>query len=158
MQVRSLWSLSLFGCLSLSEHLCVWCLLGGGGGAACVYKLLLSPCLGSRFCLRPGAGVCTPAVQTSATDTSALGAARAVVGSRGLLGFYRGMAAPLATVAAYNAIVFGTWGAVERVLSPSGGSAAVRNARAGVRIHAAVDTPPRLEPSALIPAGHLDSA
>lgn len=59
-------------------------------------------------------------MQTSATDTSALGAARAVVGSRGLLGFYRGMAAPLATVAAYNAIVFGTWGAVERVLSPSG--------------------------------------
>ncbi len=88
-----------------------------------------APFCGPRLCTRPGAALSVqvpspgPLLQTSATQTSVLGAARAVVGARGPLGFYRGMAAPLATVAAYNAIVFGTWGAVERVLSPGGGFA-----------------------------------
>ena len=50
----------------------------------------------------------------------AIDTVRSVVGTHGPLGLYRGMAAPLATVAAFNALLFSTWGALERLLSPDG--------------------------------------
>ncbi|PSC71230.1 Mitochondrial carnitine acylcarnitine carrier [Micractinium conductrix] len=78
-------------------------------------------------------------MQTSAGGVSAGSAVRRVVGTLGPLGFYRGMGAPLATVAAYNALVFSSWGAVERVLSPdgaplTGGQAMLAGAIAGVPV------------------------
>lgn len=56
-----------------------------------------------------------------------MGAARRIVGTHGPLGMYRGLAAPLATVAAFNAVLFSSWGATERMLSPDGGCAGVRD-------------------------------
>ena len=51
---------------------------------------------------------------------SAVGAARSTVAAQGPLGLYKGMLAPLATVAAFNAVLFSSRGLAERVLSPDG--------------------------------------
>lgn len=51
---------------------------------------------------------------------SAMGALRSAVAAEGPFGLYKGMGAPLATVAAFNAVLFSSRGAVERVLSPDG--------------------------------------
>lgn len=51
---------------------------------------------------------------------SAMQAVRTTVAAQGPLGMYKGMMAPLATVAAFNAVLFGARGVAERVLSPDG--------------------------------------
>lgn len=51
---------------------------------------------------------------------SAMGALRSAVAAEGPFGLYKGMGAPLATVAAFNAVLFSSRGAVERLLSPDG--------------------------------------
>lgn len=51
---------------------------------------------------------------------SAMGAVRSTIAAQGPLGLYKGMLAPLATVAAFNAVLFSSRGAAERVLSPDG--------------------------------------
>lgn len=54
---------------------------------------------------------------------SAVAATRQIVLSHGVLRLYKGMGAPLATVAAFNAVLFSSWGALERViLGPEGGT------------------------------------
>lgn len=78
-------------------------------------------------------------MQVGSADTTAMGAARRIVGTHGPLGMYRGLAAPLATVAAFNAVLFSSWGATERMLSPDGcpltvGQAMLAGGLAGVPV------------------------
>lgn len=70
---------------------------------------------------------------------SAMGAVRSTIAAQGPLGLYKGMLAPLATVAAFNAVLFSSRGAAERVLSPDGGplttgQSIVAGAAAGVPV------------------------
>lgn len=79
-------------------------------------------------------------MQTQATGQVSLAAAVQKIAARGPLEVYKGMGAPLATVAAFNAILFSTWGAAERlILGPGGGQmtagqAAVAGAIAGIPV------------------------
>lgn len=50
-----------------------------------------------------------------------LDAAKQIVTSQGPLALYRGMASPLAMVAAFNALLFSTSGALNRIIRPDGG-------------------------------------
>ncbi|GAB4822207.1 hypothetical protein N2152v2_009253 [Parachlorella kessleri] len=63
-------------------------------------------------------------LQTAAPGQAggALAAARSILRAQGPLGLYKGMGAPLATVAAFNAVLFSTWGALERILGHADGS------------------------------------
>ncbi len=83
-------------------------------------------------CLTPGhlpAICCTPPPPSASLTQvmmqlqpglSAMGAVRSTVAAQGPLGLYKGMLAPLATVAAFNALLFSSRGAAERILSPDG--------------------------------------
>lgn len=59
-------------------------------------------------------------MQVGRADVTALAAARSIA-SNGVTAFYRGLAAPLTTVAAFNAILFSSRGAAERMLASDGG-------------------------------------
>ncbi|KAI3435630.1 hypothetical protein D9Q98_001689 [Chlorella vulgaris] len=58
-------------------------------------------------------------MQVGRADVTALAAARSIA-SNGVTAFYRGLAAPLTTVAAFNAILFSSRGAAERMLASDG--------------------------------------
>ena len=53
--------------------------------------------------------------------TSPIDAVRKIVTRQGPLALYRGMASPLAMVAAFNALLFSTTGALNRIVRPDGG-------------------------------------
>ena len=103
---------------------------------ACDCRAVLQPCLPGHACLPAGAWPHGPHVPAPAPaghpfDTckvmmqikpglSPMEAVRGVVAAQGVLGMYKGMGAPLATVAAFNAVLFSTRGYTERALSPDG--------------------------------------
>ena len=54
--------------------------------------------------------------------SGAMDVVRQTVAVQGVRGLYKGMAAPLATVAAFNALLFSAWGGAERVLAHADGA------------------------------------
>lgn len=78
-------------------------------------------------------------LQNAKTPTTPLAAVRHIVTTQGVRGLYRGMGAPMVNVGAFNALLFGSTGFLNRWVRPDGGTlnpaeAAFTGALAGIPV------------------------